>query len=338
VKQATIKDVAKKAGVSIATVSYVVNDKRFVSDPVRKKVLHAIKELDYQRSDLARSLRQKKTLMIGLVIPDNTNPYFAEIARGMEDASFDLGYNVIFCNTDGNSDKEVSYIKMLTSKGIDGITLVPSYPLDRLIPLLKTVRIPLVLLDRHLDELETDAVYVDNVRGGQEAVKYLLDLGHRRIACISGPQVIPSGLHRLEGYQKALAEAGIPFDKSIVYNGNFHSKNGYEGFQELMKVKPAPTAIFACNDLMALGVLSAAHKAGLRIPEDLSVIGYDDVSFADDTIPPLTTMAQPKYRMGQIAAKMMVDRLKDPSSAFQKKPLLARLITRDTCGPVKGGM
>ncbi len=330
---ATIRDVAKKAGVSVSTVSHVVNETRFVSEETSTRVLAAMEELKYQPNRLARSLRRKdkRTHTIGLLIPDSTNPFFAEVLRGVEDASFDAGYNVILCNSDDNPDKELNYIDVLLSKQVDGIVLVSAGAHEESLELLSRRQGTAVVVDREFDGSDLDSVVVDNERGGYDATRYLIDLGHRRIGCITGPSLLTPSAGRIQGYRRALAEAQIPLDKTLIVPGDFRPQSGYASAKKLLKLIPPPTAIFACNDMMAIGALGAINQDGLKVPADLSLIGFDDITLASYSIPPLTTIAQPSHEMGLLATELLLQRLLDPSAPPRRVLLYPSIVVRESC-------
>ncbi len=315
----------------MTTVSHVLNETRFVSEELRCRVLRAIEELNYQPSGVARSLRRKRTHTIGMIIPDNTNPFFAEVARGIEDASFELGYNVILCNSDGNLEKEMDYLGLLIEKRVDGLVFVSAGSNPAAIEMLSAQKIVGVIVDREISGLAMDSVLTDNKRGGYQATRYLLDLGHRRIACITGPSQLTPSAERVTGYRDALQEAGIPVDENLILAGDFQSQSGYQGMHTLLRLSPPPTAVFVCNDLMAIGALCAAHEAGLHVPQQLSIIGFDDIALASFTTPRLTTIAQPKYEMGLMAAEMLVERIKNKELPPRRRLLATELIVRDSC-------
>ena len=328
---ATIRDVAQRAGVSTTTVSHILNNTRFVSDELRNKVFQVIKELNYQPYGLARSLRTKKTNTIGMIIPDNTNPYFAEVARGIEDICFRLNYSVILCNSGSDPRREAGYLELLIEKGVDGLAFVSTGNDRSAVEILAHQDIPRIIVDREVTGVSIDAVLVDNLSGGYYATRYLLSLGHRRIACITGPSLLNPSAQRVVGYEKALKEAGLPRDEELIVAGDFHSKSGYAGTRSLLNLSRPPTAIFACNDLMAFGVLYAAHELGLEVPQQLSVVGFDDINLSSFSIPRLSTVAQPKYEIGRRAALRLVERIKNKELPPYREVLKTRLVIRDSC-------
>jgi len=323
--------VARRAGVSIATVSHVINNTRHVSEELRSRVLAAIAELNYQPSGVARSLRRKQTRTIGMVIPDNCNPFFAEVARGIEDASFDQGYNVILCNSDGDVEKELDYLELLTRKRVDGLVLVSAGASQATVDMLAAQQGAVVIVDREISGLMADLVMTDNRQGGYQATSYLLGLGHRRIACIAGPSPLTPSADRVAGYGKALCEAGVPLDKGLVLTGDFQSRSGHAAMQTLLKLAERPTAVFTCNDMMAMGAICAIQQAGLRVPDDVSVVGFDDITLASFTCPPLTTVAQAKHEMGVLAFELLSQRMQDGELAPRRELLETELVIRGSC-------
>ena len=326
----TMKQVAEKAGVSTTTVSHVINNTRVVSEDARERVLSVIQELRYIPSAVARSLKNDRTHTIGMMIPNNSNPYFAELIQGIEDASFELGYNIILCNSYDDPKKQAAYIRVLMEKRIDGLILVSSGSDEDLSTLLANEVIPKVLVDREVTGVAADLIEADHVQGAYEATRYLISLGHKRIACVAGPDtLLPSG-GRVAGYQRALKEAGITVCDNLIVHSDFTSEGGFNAFQKLLALNPKPTAIFASNDLMAIGGICAANQAGVKIPQDLSVIGYDDIALASFSTPPLTTIAQPKYQIGQLTAKTLVERIGNPDSEVRRKMLTPELVIRQS--------
>ena len=328
----TISDVAKKANVSRATVSHVINNTRYVAEETRQRVEETIEELGYRPNVLARSLRLGQTHTLGLILPDSSNTFFSEIGRGIEIAAFESGYNVILCNSDEDPQKEKLYIDILTKKRVDGIILVSTCSHTDVLRSLEKLQTPIVLLDRDLTDLDLDTVLTDNKAGGLMATQHLISLGHQRIACIAGPSSTSPSAQRLIGYKQALSEAGIPFDESLVKSGDFGALSGLTMGNELLSLPEPPTAIFACNDTMAIGVLRAATEKGLHVPDDLAVIGFDDIELASYTNPPLTTIAQPKFEMGSKTAQFLIQRIKNPQDDRQYETLPVSLVVRTSCG------
>jgi LacI family transcriptional regulator len=287
-------------------------------------------ELGFQPNALARSLRRKRTHTVGLIVPDSANPFFAEVSRGIEDTSFAAGYSVILCNSDGDPRRELLYIDLLSQKQVDGVLLVPAGSQADSTTSLQTRNIPLVVIDRDVPGAANDRAYIDNIAGGYQATRHLLELGHRRIGYIGGPPHLSPVPDRSAGYRRALEEAGIPIDTNLIFDGNFRDAGGYEGAHQLLALPDPPTAIFAGNDLMAIGALAAACERGVAVPDDLSVVGFDDIHLARYINPPLTTIAQPKYQLGVIAAELLFGRLRTPDLPPQRRLLQAELVIRSS--------
>jgi LacI family transcriptional regulator len=331
----TIKDVASKAGVSVTTVSHVINKTRFVSDELVERVTAAMEELHYQPNTLARSLRMGESKTIGLIVPDNSNPFFAEISRIVEDIGFEQGYNVFLCNSDGLIEKEAAYIKMLINKQVDGVVYIAAGSIqDHLLGL--TVRgIPFVVVDRDLPGLEADVVMIDNEQGGYDATRYLLDLGHKQIACITGPSQLTPSAARVNGYRRALQESGLPVRGDFIVTGDFRARGGEMAMDTLLKISDPPSAVFSCNDLMAIGALSALRKQNIKAPQEISIIGFDDIDIAAQVVPALTTVAQPAAELATCAMELLLTHLLKglPATEIKRQVLHAKLVIRDSCAP-----
>jgi LacI family transcriptional regulator len=303
----TIRDVARKANVSIATVSRVVNNNPHkVSKATRKRVLKAIQGFDYRPNALAKSLLFKKTMTIGIIIPDISNPYYAEIVRGIQDVADQHGYAVMLQNTDRKEERIVKYIYLLREKAADGIIfsggIIHS---EEISTALKELRERVVVIGRH--KVDFPAVLVDNLGGSAQAIHHLIDLGHKRIGFISGPDKSTTAKDRLKGYRNALEQRGYPFDKSFVRQGDLTPRSGYLAARELLMQKNRPTAVFAANDQMAFGTISAAQEIGLNVPDDLAVVGFDNIPLSSYFKPSLTTVEIPMYSIGVAAMGMLVD-------------------------------
>ena len=269
--------------------------------------------LGYQPNVLARSLRRGVTHTIGIILPDSANPYFAEVVRGIEDTSFEQGYSVILCNSDNDLDKEHHYTNVLVEKQVDGIIFVAAGLSEENIKNLQKRGVPSVLVDRQVPGVEIDSVFADNQAGGFLATNYLLALGHTAIACIGGPRGVRSSSERIAGYRQALEAAGLDPDPDWIFEGDFQFRGGHSAASVFFSGDQKPTAIFACNDLMAIGALHFAHENQLRIPGDISIIGFDDIRLAEFSHPPLTTIRQSKDRMGALAAELLLGRLANGS-------------------------
>lgn len=324
-----MRDVAERAGVSVTTVSHVINETRVVSPESRQRVAAAMDELGYQPNALARSLRRKETYTLGVIVPDSADPFFAEIVRGIEDTSFQRGYTITLCNSDSDLDKELLYTNALTEKQVDGILfLAAGGKSTEHIHSLHKRRMPLVVVDRQTQNMTLDSVQIDNAWGGWAATRHLVELGHRRIGCITGPSDLTLSAERVTGYRRALQEGRLSVDERLIVKGDFQYESGYQAAHYFLAMADPPTAIFACNDLMAVGLVSAAQALGRRIPADLAVVGFDDVRLASFINPPLTTIAQPKYDIGRIATTMLLERISNPDMSPRQRTLKTELIVR----------
>ena len=325
---ATIKDVAARAGISYTTVSHVVNGTRPVSDPVREKVEAAIAELGYVPSGVARSLRARATGTLGLLVPNASNPYFAELARGIEDHAERNGYSVILCNSDDDIDKQLRYLRVLVERRIDGLIVATVASDKAFAEALAGLRVPLMLVDRSLDGVTADRVQVDHELGGFLATQHLLELGHRRIACVGGPASTQVVQLRAAGYRRALAGAKV--EALPVVDCAFTSPAGYAAAQVLLDGDQPPTAIFAGNDMIALGVLRAAAERGVRVPEQLSVVGFDDIQVSRYLYPALTTVGQSIGQLGEMAAARLLARIRTPDLSAEQQVVEPTLVLRES--------
>ena len=301
-----------------------------MSDELKARVHLAMEELNYHPNAIARSLRRKTTHNIGMIVPDISYPVLAEVARGVEDAGFELGYNVILCDSDGKQQREADYIALLLEKKVDGIVIVAVGESTAHIETLVQNGVPVVVCDMDFPELALDSVIADNLGSGYRATKYLVDLGHSYIGCIAGPVDLHVSSRRVEGYRQALQQCGLAPREGVV-RGDFRYEGGFEAMNELLNLEDCPTAVFACNDLMAIGAVCAASKRKLRMPEDVAIIGCDDIAQAAFTNPSLTTVAHPKYEMGAVAVEMLVERIRDSSRPPTRRFLSTELVLRDSC-------
>ncbi|WP_347905289.1 LacI family DNA-binding transcriptional regulator [Pseudomonas purpurea] len=332
---ATIKDVAALAGISYTTVSHVVNKTRPVSEEVRVKVEAAIKSLDYVPSAVARSLKAKTTATIGLLVPNSLNPYFAELARGIEDYCERNGYCVILCNSDDNPDKQRSYLRVLLEKRIDGLIVASAGGDSGLAAGLAAVRTPMVIVDRSLEGVDADLVRIDHEYGAYLATRHLLELGHRDIAYIGGPAHTSVAQMRLAGYCRALKEAGVEVPHGRMLESDFTSTGGYSAAATLLAHTP-PSAIFAGNDLLGIGVLRAAAERNIRVPSELSVIGFDDIQMSRYVYPALTTVGQSILQLGEMAAEVLLRRIAAPERATDQRIVTPSIVLRESTAPLAG--
>ncbi|EXF94621.1 LacI family transcription regulator [Pseudomonas fluorescens HK44] len=332
---ATIKDVAALAGISYTTVSHVVNKTRPVSEEARLKVEAAIKSLDYVPSAVARSLKAKTTATIGLLVPNSLNPYFAELARGIEDYCERNGYCVILCNSDDNPDKQRSYLRVLLEKRIDGLIVASAGGDSGLAQGLAGVRTPMVIVDRGLEGLDADMVRIDHEYGAYLATRHLLELGHRDIATIGGPAHTSVAQMRLAGYCRALQEAGVEVPREWMLESDFTSIGGYNAATILLEKNP-PSAIFAGNDMIGIGVLRAAAERNVRVPSELSVIGFDDIQMSRYVYPALTTVGQSILQLGEMAAEVLLRRIATPELATGQQIVTPSIVMRESTAPLAG--
>lgn len=326
----TIRDVALSAGVSVTTVSHVINRTRFVAPETEARVRLAMEALNYRPNTLARSLRLGETKTIGLILPDSSNPFFAESARLLEEAAFQQSYSLILCNSNGDPEKERRYTEVLFNKQVDGIIFMASGDDAPSVQELVARKLPVVVVDRMPENLDVDAVVTDNFQSGYLATRYLLDQGHRRIGLIRGPSHLTPSAQRVAGYLRALEEAGIPAEAQLQVAGDFHPESGYRAAAILLQLPNRPTALFACNDLMAIGALRAIREAGLSIPEDLSLIGHDNIELASYIQPGLTTVAQPISHLAETSIRLLLERIRQPEEKHQRIILPNHLIIRQS--------
>ncbi len=336
----TIKDIAKRAGVSIATVSYVVNGTRAVSPELTRRVTEAIHALGYSPNANARSLRQQRTRTIGLICPDNANPFFAEIAKGVEDAGFAAGYSVILCNSDATPTRELTYLDLLRSKRVDGIIFIATTAETEQIRPVLNAGIPAVLFYRDPDDrdLDVDVLKIDNEIAGYTATRYLIEQGHRSIACIQPLLTTTPSSLRVEGFLRALAEAELAPQPRLMPRGDNRLGGGAEAARKLVRSRIGFTAVLACNDAMAIGAMRTFRDAGLDVPTDVSVVGIDDILLSSFVNPALTTVAQPKHEAGRQAVSLLIERME---GRHEKGPrvvtLETELVVRSSSGPPRMG-
>jgi LacI family transcriptional regulator len=320
---ANIQDVAKRAGVSISTVSRVFNGTAAVSADITARVRAAAQELQYQPSRAARALRGNRSAIIGLLISDIQNPFFTALIRGVEDVAQSNGYSLILCNTDENPQKERQYVEVLYAERVAGAIIVPTREHQRSLGLFRERNVPVVAVDRRVKDSNMDAVLVDNVRGAREAVSHLIMNGYRRIAVITGPTITTTGRERLEGYRQALQEAGIPLDPLLERQGSFKEESGRQLTHELLDLAEPPDALFVANNLMTLGALDTLQMRHLRVPDDIAIVGFDEMPWAALSSISLTTVTQPVYELGSTAALRLFQRLQNPHAFTRQEIVLA---------------
>ncbi len=336
----TISDVAKRAGVSAMTVSRVVNGTGYTSSGTRTRVEAAIEELGYVPNALARQLRSKRTKTIALVVSDISNPFFTTVARGVEDYAMGHGFSVMYCNTDESEAEEEQYLLMLIERQVDGLLLVPARSSGESFRLLANHHMPVVVLDRRVAARNVDSVRCDSEAGAYALARHLLDLGHRRIAVLTGPRSISTSVDRVAGVRRALDEAGLSLPDELVHYGgyNFGKSNQADGHRMALEMLGAsgerPTAIFCANNFIAFGAIRALREAGLRVPEETSVVAFDDLPEEWVSEPFLTVAAQPAYEIGQRAATLLLSQIdghQEPTG--QSVVLPFELIVRRSSAP-----
>lgn len=316
----TIRSVAQEAGVSIATVSKVVNHTGKISEKTKKKVLVAMEKLNYKPDAAAASLRGKRTKLIGLLVPDISNPFYSEIARSIEDRSHELGLNVMMCNTDNEVKKEKAYLSLLTSQRVDGVVVASAFRSTHLLEEMINKGVPSVLIASEIPSLSMNTVTVDDYKGGYLATSYLLSLGHKKIGIIS--EDVRSNTPRLAAYKDTIQEAKIPIRDEYIIKTEATIQKGYESAKQLLSLEDKPTAIFACNDLLAAGVIQAAKEINLNLPQDLSIIGFDNTVLSTTTSPMLTTVSQPIKEMGSKVVDLLLEEMEE-SKLYKERLLLS---------------
>ena len=331
-----MREIAERAGVSIGTVSHVINGTATVRDKLRKRVLEVISNLGYQPSELARGLRRNQTSMLVMMIPDVTNPFFPAVVRGVEDVAYKSSFRLVLCNTDNDPRKEVSYLSEMRSYRPAGWLVIPSADSELASKFQSNVSgPPVVCIDRQPPGWQGDVVLAANESGAYSAARHLLRMGHRQLAVITGPLHLANAVERLEGFKRALHEAKVKIDPDYIQEARFERVSGYHAALRVLRMLPRPTAIFACNDLMALGVFLAARELGIRCPDELSIVGFDNLDFAEFTAPALTTVHQSGYQLGTAAARLLLDRITGSVRPPQTVVLPSELKVRNSVAPVR---
>ena len=331
-KRVTIKEVAEKASVSTATVSHVINNTRHVEEITRRSVEQAMQQLGYQPNSLARSLRSGETKTIGLIVPDASNLFFADIARRIENLGYESGYSVILCNSDNNLAKQHNYVNTLIAKRVDGVIFISAGESNEDLEQLANSNTPIVVADRVVPLRLADVVLLDNEDAGYVATKHLLDLGHEKIGCITGPSDVSPSMQRATGYRRALQERNLPIRKEYIIPGDFTFLGGSERMAALMKLDDRPSAVFVFNDMMAIGAISSARRLGMQVPEEISIIGFDNIELARATSPALTTMAQPTQELAEIATSRLIKKMTSGDSKWENEKFMlkAQLVVRES--------
>jgi LacI family transcriptional regulator len=313
----TIKDVAEKAGVSVATVSRIINGLTGHTEDTRIRVLQIIDELGYKPNALARSLVNRNTLTIGVLVPSVSERLATLLLKGIEEAARGFEYSVIVCNTDNDGQRTMEYLQVLGERQVEGIVYASEWVKDEYARMFDDLGIPVVLVSTLSEKYGIPYVKVDDRAASYEATKWLTDRGHKDVAMIAGTKGdLIAGVPRVQGYRQAMEAAGLPVAEDRIVYGNFHFRTGISCMERLMGLRPRPTAVFAASDEMAAGALTFCHKQSIRVPDDVSVIGYDDTEDAEMTMPPLTTVHQPMYEMGERAAQILLDPKQKGSSVI----------------------
>jgi LacI family transcriptional regulator len=332
----TIHDVARLAGVASITASRVVNQSGYYSEEIRERVEKAVAELGYVPNIIARSLRSKRTHTLALVVTDIANPFFTLVARGVEDAASEAGFTIFYCNSDESEGKETKYLGLLLQKQVDGILLVPARSHSKSVAFLKEQNTPVVVIDRRVNDAQTDTVRCDSEGGAYQLTHLLVGQGHRCIAMLTGPEDVSTAVDRVAGYQRAMLEAGLP-DEGLVFRGEFNQGSGYEMAEKALALSPRPTALFAANNFIAIGALKALRAAKLRVPDDISIVAFDDLPDTMLVEPILTVAAQPAYEMGHRAAQLLLARLNnDAQPECQEIVLPTKIIVRQSSAAPSG--
>ena len=328
---ATIKEVADYAGVSVATVSRVINKTGYVSLELQERVVDAMKSLQYRPSALARGLRRQETQTVGVLIPQLDQPFFSALAYAIEQTLFASDYRTLICSAEESQSKEIAYIEMMLRQRVDGVILVPtSHSTDSVRHLLEQ-NVPMVLVDRDIPELNVNRVLSDNQQGGYEGAEHLIELGHRHIGVVHAPLTSEAMAQRVQGVREALEEAGLAHGDNVFVAGSTgHFETGYTAAMKLLKQRERPTAIFALMDVMAMGAMRAAAELGLSLPDDLSVMGFDGTPLSEYSIPALTTVAQPTYQMGETAATLMLRQMQENEASIESVMLETTLVVRQS--------
>ena len=332
---ANMKEIARIAGVSLGTVSNVLNGSARVRDPLRRRVEEAVQSIGYQPSALARGLRRDKTNMIGMVIPDVTNPFFPAVIRGAEDVAFSNGYRLVLCNTDNDHVKELAHLNELRTYLPAGLIVIPSNfsDLTKQAESYQRNGAAVVCIDRLPKRWQGDSVTVANEHGAAAVTRHLIRLGHQRIAVIAGPLHLTNSEQRLRGFRRAMSEAGLPVPPEYVQETSFDVPGGRAKAMLLLRLLPRPTAIFAANDMIAMGVIEATRSLGLQCPGDLSIVGFDDLEFASLLNPSLASVFQPGYQLGATAARLLLDRVRGDTSPARHIVLETELRIRESVAP-----
>lgn len=332
-----IKDVAHEAGVSTATVSHVINQTKFVTDETRQKVLEAIEKLDFYPNAHARTLASGRSNIIGLLISDINNPFFPELVKSIEAEAFEQGFNLMLFNTNYDAGRAYDYVRRLIELKVAGVALMTAELEPKLIDELIKKEVPVVFNDLGIVSQRTSNIVLDYSAGIEEAVQHLVSLGHKRIAHISGSSHIRSGMIRRDAFINAMNRF-LPNNKELlIFEGDFRFESGRSAATEILGLDNLPTAVVVANDMMALGAMQEFKNAGLSIPKDISIVGFDDIAFASLSEPPLTTVCSPRVEIGRRAIEVLIKTIKLPNQSGEEVKIPTYLITRKSTAPPKKG-
>lgn len=326
---ATVRDVAARAGVSVTTVSHVINGTRRVSDNTKANVERAIRALSYRSNLLARGLRSRRTSTLGMVMPDISNPFFSEIGRAIEDIGYKLGYSVVLCDSYGSIQREINYVNVLLAKRVDGLLVISTGDNAKVLDLAERGGVPIVVVDRDVNRPTVDTVLLDNKLGGALAARHLLGLGHRRVACIAGPSDVASNAQRVAGFLGAIHQCRHACCVKIV-RGDFNFQRAARATNELLKDGRQFTAIFATNDIMAVAAIAVLRRAGIDVPIDVSIVGFDNIPIVNEMYPAVTTIGQPVKDLANAAVTALLARVSDHSRRPSRVVLKPVLVTRES--------
>ncbi|QWU13561.1 transcriptional regulator, LacI family [Paenibacillus sophorae] len=328
----TIKDVARLADVSIATVSRVLNRSKPVSPEVREKVMKVVDELGYNPNPVARTLIMKESMLIGVLIPDIANTFISMFVRGIEKELFQQGYTALLCNTNSDTKVELHYLNLLREKYVDGVVLLTSAPKPEQIDFFNNHDIP-VIFSSHTDkDSRFPCINIDDYQASYDATKYLIGLGHRSIAFFCGPMEYYQTIRRFDGYKQALADYGIEFQTKWLFARDYNIESGYKSGMELFAQEDQPTAVCCVSDMVAIGAIRAAEDSGVSVPEDVSIMGFDDIPIAGAYRPALTTIRQPVYDLGAGSAQMLLKQIREKDNYIREAKILPHeIIERESC-------
>ena len=329
-KRATIEDVAALAGVSRQTVSRAINDKGEISPATKEKVMAAVRQLGYRPNRQAQSMVTQRTHTVGLVIPDISNLFFPEVARGVQDTAQQHNYNVLLCNTDDDPNEEIRVLNSLQAQGVDGIIILGNAAEQTAMQTFADSYAPIVMVNRFIDHPNINVINVDNEHGAFLAVANLIQRGHRKIGMLANKNFSRSQVRRVRGYEKALTENGIPYDEALIVGASPTLEGGYNALQQLLGEHPEITAVFTYNDLMGIGAIRAAHDLAKQVPQDLAVVGFDNIGLSSIFIPSLSSVHVDKYEIGQRAMNRILDMLDSPEQSFAPIELPVTLVTRES--------